>query len=244
MRPAHLPAIDIRYWVTISLASVFGANLGDFVSHVLHLGHVRGLPLLALVFVAVLLAERRSAVAGSGFYWSAIVVLRTAATNLSDLATHDLRLGYGSVIASLALLLLGLCLVQPRTGKAVVGTCLPRADNRYWAAMLTAGTLGTAVGDAVAGPLGLGTGGGSLLLGAMLLGLLGVAGRKAATTRGGYWSCVVAVRSAGTTVGDFVVGSGGLGLGLPLGTGLSGLVLTTALLWPRHGYARSATSSE
>ena len=47
MRPLSLPAIDSRYRVTISLASVSGANLGDFVSHLLHLGHVRGLPVLA-----------------------------------------------------------------------------------------------------------------------------------------------------------------------------------------------------
>ena len=243
MRPAHAPVIDTRYWVTLSLASVFGANLGDFVSHVLHLGHVRGLPILALAFLAVLLGERRSRVAGSGFYWAAIVILRTAATNLADLATHDLRLGYGGVIAGLALLLVGLCLLQPRAGGAAAATCVPRTDGCYWAAMLTAGTLGTAIGDAVAGPLGLGTGAGSLLLGAALLGLLGIASRKTATVPG-YWSCVVAVRSAGTTAGDFIVGGGGLGLGLPLATLLSGLALVTTQLWPGYDYARSVTSPE
>ncbi len=244
MRPSSLPTIDTRYWVAISLASVFGANLGDFVSHVLHLGHVRGLPVLALGFAAVLLAERRSAAGREGFYWTAIVILRTAATNLADLATHDLRLGYGGVVGVLAFVLAGLCLIQPRRDRIGAGPCLPRADVWYWAAMLTAGTLGTAIGDAVAGPLGLGTGGGSLLLGAVLLGTLCVAGRRAATTRRGYWSCVVAVRSAGTTAGDFLVGAGGLGLGLPLGTAVSGLALLTMVGWPRQGYARSVTSSE
>ena len=75
MRPLSLPAIDSRYRVTISLASVSGANLGDFVSHLLHLGHVRGLPVLALAFAAVLLAGRRLVAGGEGFYRTAIVVL-------------------------------------------------------------------------------------------------------------------------------------------------------------------------
>ena len=110
--------------------------------------------------------------------------------------------------------------------------------------MLAAGTLGTALGDAVAGPLGLGVGDGSRLLGAVLLGVFGVAGRRAATTSTGYWSCLVAVRSVGTTVGDFLVSAEGLGLGLPLGTGFSALAFVTMLGWPRRGYASSVTSSE
>src|SRR5947209_3230331 len=89
MRARSLPVIDARYWVAISVASVFGANLGDLASHDLHLGHWRGLPVLAALFALVLLGERRTRAAGQAWYWLAIVLLRTAATNLGDLATHD-----------------------------------------------------------------------------------------------------------------------------------------------------------
>ena len=62
MQIRNLPRIDARYWVSITAASIFGANLGDFCSHVLGLGHVRGLPFLAVIFAAILIAERILAV--------------------------------------------------------------------------------------------------------------------------------------------------------------------------------------
>jgi len=48
-----------RYWIAILVASMCGANTGDFLSHNLHLGHWRGLPPLAALFLIILWAERR-----------------------------------------------------------------------------------------------------------------------------------------------------------------------------------------
>jgi uncharacterized membrane-anchored protein len=47
-----------RFWGALCLASIFGANMGDFFAHDLGLGHVKGLPFLAVAFAAVLIAER------------------------------------------------------------------------------------------------------------------------------------------------------------------------------------------
>src|SRR5436853_7742351 len=80
-----LPAIAPRYWTAILVASMAGANTGDFFSHDLHLGHTRGLLPLALAFALVLWAERRAKAASEAYYWLAIIVVRTAATNLADL---------------------------------------------------------------------------------------------------------------------------------------------------------------
>ena len=55
MRSASLPVLGVRYWTAICAASVFGAALGDFISHPLHLGHWRGVPLLAVAFGLILL---------------------------------------------------------------------------------------------------------------------------------------------------------------------------------------------
>jgi hypothetical protein len=38
MRYANVPTVGARYWTAISLASVFGCNLGDFVSLYLYWG--------------------------------------------------------------------------------------------------------------------------------------------------------------------------------------------------------------
>lgn len=239
MQTTNVPALGPRYWAAISLASVFGANMGDFVSHVLGLGHVRGLAPLAVLFAAILLLERRARRTTEAYYWLAIVVVRTAATNLADLGTHDLRLGDAWVLGGLALLLA--LIVWTARGRAapVAGTApvLPATDAFYWAAMLTAGTLGTAAGDWSAGVLGLGP---SSVVTVALLGVAFALGmRPALQTAAGYWIAIVLVRTAGTNVGDFVVGRHGLGLGLPVGTPLTGLLLLAALLlWRPRRAAR------
>ncbi len=227
MRPTNIPAIGPRYWAALSAASVFGANSGDFASHVLHLGHVRGLPLLALAFAGLLRAERRSGVRTEAWYWAAIVVLRTAATNLADLATHDLALPYAGTAGVLGTLLV-LLLLQPASGRGRGGPV--SADGWYWAAMLAAGTLGTVIGDGVADGLGMGPGPASILLAAVLAAVLAVAGRSGWAAAAGYWGSVVAVRSAGTAAGDALAGAGGIGLGLPLSTACTGAGLAAILL--------------
>jgi uncharacterized membrane-anchored protein len=59
MQSIHVPSLGLRYWSALCLASIFGANMGDFFAHVLGLGHVRGLPILAALFAAVYFTERR-----------------------------------------------------------------------------------------------------------------------------------------------------------------------------------------
>jgi uncharacterized membrane-anchored protein len=43
-------------------------------------------------------AENRIIKGGEAFYWGAIIITRTAATNLADFATHALKLEFGGVI--------------------------------------------------------------------------------------------------------------------------------------------------
>src|SRR5258708_29299245 len=45
-----VPAIGPRYWVGIMIASICGANMGDFIPDVLKLSDLGGLVLLALIF--------------------------------------------------------------------------------------------------------------------------------------------------------------------------------------------------
>jgi len=112
MRTPNLPPINARYWTAIVAASMCGANTGDFASHNLHLGHTRGLLPFALTFLAILLIETKSKRTTELHYWLAIIVLRTAATNLADLATHDLKLGYVPVELGLAAFMIVVLLVD------------------------------------------------------------------------------------------------------------------------------------
>src|SRR3954470_17084224 len=106
MQTRNLPVISGRYWIAILVASMCGANTGDFLSHNLNLGHYRGLLPLAVIFAVIIWAEKRARIATEAYYWLAIIVLRTAATNLADLCTHDLKLGYGATEIGLTLLLI------------------------------------------------------------------------------------------------------------------------------------------
>lgn len=234
MRPASAPRLGARYWTAISLASVAGCNLGDFVSLYLHLGHWLGLAPLALFFAGLIIGERRSGQGGEIWYWSTIIVLRTAATNLADLATHTFQLSYPLVIAWLELIqILVVLRVAPRPILINGDTAgRPVADLWYWASMLTAGTLGTAVGDCVAEYFKLGTGGGTLLLGGVLAAVLTLGRRSSWATKAQYWFAIVAVRAAGTTAGDFLAFQDGVGLGLPLSTGCTlAIFIATLVLW-------------
>jgi uncharacterized membrane-anchored protein len=244
MQVKNLPSITPRYWTAILVASMCGANTGDFLSHILHLGHTRGLPPLAALFLIILWAERRSRVTTEAYYWLAIIVLRTAATNLADLGTHDLKLGYGAIEAGLTVLLILFLLVDRGRDPAIVpGTLsvssrrpsLPATDATYWFAMLTAGTLGTATGDFVADILGLGLGFGSIVLVSIFGAVLFVSWRFGEMTKPWYWASIVAARTAGTTMGDLLASRHGLDLGLPLSTTLTGCMLAAVvILWPHR----------
>ncbi len=243
MRAPDVPRIDVRYWVAISSASVFGCNLGDFVSLYLHLGHWLGLFPLAALFLALIVSERRSRWTGEAWYWTVVVVLRTAATNIADLVTHTFNMPYPWVIAAVELLqvLVVMVTLQPLPATDVSVVRKPAANGWYWASLLTAGVLGTAIGDGSAEDLHLGTGCGTLTLSAIALLLVGLGVRSCWGTKAAYWLAIVAVRAAGTTAGDWLAfragGSiaNGLGLGLPIATTATGAVFVLIIsLWPSH----------
>ncbi len=153
MKPRSLPTIDARYWTAILAASMCGANTGDFVSRILGLGHTRGLLPLGLIFLAIVWAETRSKLPTEAYYWLAIIVLRTGATNLADLGTHDLEetplgLAYGSALLVAALF--GIWFISDQYGKMT--------KPWYWLTIVAARTAGTTLGDLLARRRGLGLG--------------------------------------------------------------------------------------
>src|SRR3954447_12155110 len=217
-----------------------GANTGDFASRILGLGHTRGLLPLAVIFLAILWIEKRSKTATEAYYWLAIIVLRTGATNLADLGTHDLKLGYFLCMGLLVALMVAMLLLDQIRGVQPIGVAgpdgrwrsLPATDASYWITMLAAGTLGTAAGDWVAEETGLGLGLGSIVLVGILIVVWFIADRSGKMTKPWYWLTIVAARTAGTTLGDFLASRRGLGLGLPVSTICTSLLLAgIVILW-------------
>ena len=233
MDKKHLPILGRRYWAALCLASIFGANMGDFFAHNLGLGHVAGLPILAVALAAVLLLARSSSVAHQAYYWLAIIIVRTAATNFADFAAADMRLPRTWVIAGLTFLLILTLYLSARFLWRQLGEGARRAkvlcaDTGYWISMFLAGTLGTVIGDYFSHNLSLGNAEASIILSA-LLGVLFLFGyRGLLWTIPFYWLTVVMVRAAGTVVGDLLASREQLGL--PLSTLVTGALFTGMLV--------------
>lgn len=230
--------LGARYWVAMSVASVFGASLGDFISHDLHLGHWRGLPPLAVLLALTLLAAGRNRARVVAFYWLAVVIIRAAATNIGDLATHDLHLSDHALIGALAILLVLLALVPARIGQSarivpeVQTRCsagVPETSMPYWITLFLAGTLGTVLGDDASDRYGMMAA--SIALSVVLGALFWLRQRMNAAGKGSYWLTVLAARTAGTSVGDLLASRAGFGLGLPATTAGAGLLLAGLLLF-------------
>jgi uncharacterized membrane-anchored protein len=237
MNERHLPLLNARFWVALCLASIFGANLGDFFAHNIGLGHIAGLPFLAVGFALILVAERYDRGVRELYYWLAIVVIRTAATNIGDLLAGDLKWPRPWVMAGLAVLL-AIVVAAIHQRRRRVGTDRRRelltADSLYWIGMLLAGALGTVIGDYVSHNLQLGDLTASVALAIPLALLFAIGSRGPLWWAPFFWLTVVVVRADGTVVGDWFAGRHMLGL--PLSTALSGLVFVALrLAWKDRG---------
>lgn len=241
MHIRHMPRVSARYWLAIALASLFGTNLGDLYAHDSGLGLIGGVPILAALAVAVFLVERRDAASRELYYWLAIIIIRTGATNIADYSKH--RMPYPVFGALLTALLIGFVWASLRGGdhlaRAKGATGMPETGTAYWAAMLSAGVFGTFFGD-VAQHL-VGQGPASLLLGVLLIAGLVVWKAGGASRFWLYWVVVAIARTSGTAMGDFLAESDALSIGLPVATLITGTAFALVLiLWPRREKIRLA----
>ncbi|WP_428395949.1 hypothetical protein [Lichenicoccus sp.] len=147
------------------------------------------------------------------FYWIAILIVRAAATNIADFSIDKQHLGYVPVGIVLALILAGLIVFYYRSGRRRVTGDLPPTNGLYWVTMLTAGSLGTIIGDGVGHafhsvqvgvPISAGLS--TIALALILSSRMRMSWRTALT----YWVAVVVVRWWGTNVGDIVAFTAGL----------------------------------
>src|SRR5262249_27579369 len=149
------------------------------------------------IFALILWAEKRATIASEVFYWLAVVVVRTAATNVADLATSDLHLGFSLVGPVLTAQLAALLLIERFGGSSERDTSqwkLPATETAYWATLLTAGVLGTAAGDFVSHIVGLGLG--SLILLILYGAVLSLSVLWGEMRPFWYWASIVAARTA------------------------------------------------
>jgi uncharacterized membrane-anchored protein len=237
MQSAHVPKINSRYWAGITLASVFGTNMGDLYAHNSGLGLLGGLPILVGLFLLIYLVERFDKRFHDAYYWLCIIIMRTGATNVADYMAgrHGLNIdritlsvGLGLVLALLAVLLGH---IDRRRGLEAQKT-VPTTDAGYWVTMLTAGVFGTVLGDLCEHLFGEGVA--AIGLSAVLVVALAAYRKSLLSPIYAYWLTIAVARTTGTALGDWLAESPIVNIGLPLSTTITGLALAaTLLLWPR-----------
>jgi uncharacterized membrane-anchored protein len=221
------------YWLAMLAASAFGTNLGDLWAGTLFPGRVTSLASLLAICIAAVLFHRRAAARTEAGYWLAIVAMRAAATNLADIFTHDLALGYSLS----SVLLAGLTLLAARYAAPDLSRpASPRVDGAYWIAMFIAGVFGTVAGDLIHHSIGMLTA--SAVLCFILAGLVLLREDRAPTSMLLFWSIVMAERCAGTALGDALAAHRAIALGVPIASVCSGM-LTIAALALRDRLART-----
>jgi uncharacterized membrane-anchored protein len=167
------------YWLVIITTSTAGTTMSDMIDRTLGLGYASGSLLLVSLLLAVLARWYRSEGSLSvgaittrrteAFYWAAILVSNTLGTALGDFLADDSGLGF----LGGALLIGGLIAM---TAAAFRWTQLSRVAL-FWIAFVLTRPFGATFGDLLTktpekGGLDVGTVGASVILAALLVGLL------------------------------------------------------------------------
>ncbi|VXB12650.1 conserved membrane hypothetical protein [Burkholderia sp. 8Y] len=218
---SKVPQVTLSFWVIKVAATTLGETGGDWVTMSLNLGYGIGTAIFAAVFVAFVYAQVKSDRFHPALYWATIVATTTLGTTTADFADRSVGLGYpGGVAIVVGLLIASLAVWYRVEGNVSVQRIrTTRAEWFYWCTIMFSQTLGTALGDAVAGHdrggLGVGYEYGALLFGAALIVVAVLYFRTKISHTLLFWLAFVLTRPLGATLGDLLdkpVAQGGLDL--------------------------------
>jgi uncharacterized membrane-anchored protein len=221
-----VPKINRAYWTCLILASIFGANAGDFVADVLRLGHLSGIPYLAASLAAVFVIEWISPQPTALYFWIVIIIIRASATNIGDVF-HDLKIGFAYSVPLMTVALISAVAIWRAVKPSDASRDTIPVNAFYWVTMFVAGVLGTVGGDAMSYGVRLGNMGATIALGVPLALTLWIGRKGMLTQLYYYWFTVGLIRSAGTSAGDWLAHGP---LGLTWATVVSGVVFFALVL--------------
>jgi uncharacterized membrane-anchored protein len=218
---SKVPEVIFGFWVIKIAATTLGETGGDWVTMTLSLGYLIGTGIFAVMFIGLVRAQVKAAKFHPFLYWATIVATTTLGTTMADFADRSLGVGYpGGVAIVFSLLIASLAIWYWVEGSVSVKSITShRVEWFYWCTILFSQTLGTALGDWVAGSdrggLGLGYEYGAVIFG---VGLAIVAALYFWTKISHtllFWAAFILTRPLGATLGDFLdkpVAQGGLHL--------------------------------
>ncbi|WP_186016981.1 hypothetical protein [Burkholderia gladioli] len=247
---SKVPALTLGFWTVKIAATTLGETGGDWVTMSLDLGYLVGSLIFLAAFAVLVAAQIRASRFTAWLYWATIIATTTFGTTLADFCDRSLGLGYaGGVSIIVALLAASLATWYRVEGTVSVDSVTgARAEWFYWATIMFSQTLGTALGDFVAGHdlggLGLGYETGAAIFGAglALVAVLMLWPRVSRTAL--FWAAFVLTRPLGATLGDWLdkpVAQGGLELSRFYATMLLAVfIVLGVLLIPQRAAGRGA----
>ena len=218
---SKVPEVVFWFWVIKIAATTLGETGGDWVSMSLQLGYLVGSAIFAVIFVALVWSQVNAERYRPVLYWATIVATTTLGTTLADFADRSVGLGYpGGVAIVTTLLAASLAVWYWSEGTvSVQSVTRPKVEWFYWVTILFSQTLGTALGDWIAGSdrggLGLGYEVGAVLFGAGLVALAALYLWTRTSRTLLFWLAFVMTRPLGATLGDLLdkpLSAGGLNL--------------------------------
>ena len=218
---SKVPEVAIGFWIIKVAVTTLGETGGDWVSMSLQLGYLVGSAIFVVIFIGLVWRQVKADRFRPTLYWATIVATTTLGTTLADFADRSVGLGYPGGVAIVATLL-GASLATWYWSEGTVSIesiTRPKVEWFYWVTILFSQTLGTALGDWVAGSdrggLGLGYEFGAIVFGAGLavVAALYLWSRVSHTLL--FWIAFILTRPLGATVGDLLdkpLAAGGLNL--------------------------------
>jgi uncharacterized membrane-anchored protein len=216
---SKVPQVTLGFWVIKVAATTLGETGGDWVSMSLNLGYLIGSAIFLVFFVALVSAQIKARDFHPFLYWATIIATTTLGTTMADFADRSLGIGYpGGVALVVALLAASLAAWYRSQGTVSVESIVTaKAEWFYWVTILFSQTLGTALGDWVAGEdrggLGVGYEYGAMIFGAGLLAVAALYFWSRVSRTALFWAAFILTRPLGATLGDLLdkpVADGGL----------------------------------
>lgn len=243
------PQITISFWIMKVCATTLGETGGDLLSMTMHVGYAVSSLLLIGLFVIALVSQLLAKKYHPSLYWTVILSTSTAGTTMSDYMDRTLGLGYakGSFILCTLLMAIFVLWRFSTASLSVNNITTFKVELMYWAAILFSNTLGTALGDFLAGDSHLGFGGGALLI-AGLLGLITFATFFSNISKTLlFWMAFVLTRPFGATMGDLLTKtkeSGGLGCGTVGSSFILASILVIFIHFTRHSLVSGEANAQ
>ncbi len=247
---SKVPEVTFGFWVVKVLATTLGETGGDWVTMSLKLGYLVGSAIFTAIFIGLVFGQVKAAKLHPALFWATIVATTTLGTTLADFADRSMGIGYPGGVAIVS----GLLIASLGTWRWVEGTVSvksitkPGAEWFYWCTILFSQTLGTALGDWVAGSdrggFGLGYEYGAMIFGAGLLVVAALYYWTKISHTILFWAAFVLTRPLGATLGDLLdkpVAQGGLHFSrLIASLVLLGCIVAGIALIPQRAEQRSS----